>query len=154
MRILRNVLALIALSALPLASPPKPVHAATAVKPQPLPIQTVIFNTWQLPAYVDVTPTVGGLTYDVFMASGACTQQSINASTPRVAFSVQSYTVELDAYGTYCFYVNAWTADYSYLTATILTTVKVVQVAAHNPATQTNTTTFAAQINNATLVRN
>jgi hypothetical protein len=152
--ILRKVLALIALSALPLATPSKGVQAATAVKPQPLPIQTVTFNTWELPAYVDITPATSGLTYDVFMTSGACTQQSINASTPRVAFQVAQYTQQLTAYGTYCIYVNAWTSDYGYMTATILTTIKVVQVAAPKAANQANTYTYASQINNETAVHN
>lgn len=150
--ILRKVLALIALSALPLSAPSKQVEAA--VKPQPLPIQTVTFNTWELPAYVDVTPATSGLTYDVFMASGACTQSSVNPNTPRVAFMVDSYTQALTAYGSYCFYVNAWTPDYNYLTATILTTVKVVQIAAPKGATQPNTTTFVSQINSETAVHN
>lgn len=152
-RTLANIIALLALSALPLAGPPNSVEAAATVKPQPLPIQTVQFNTWQLPAYVDITPVLGGLSYDVFMTSGACTQQSVNANTPRVAYQVVSYTQEIDQYGTYCFYVNAWDANYNYMTATILTTVKVVQIAA--PATaQTNTSTSVTQFNQAMLVHN
>lgn len=152
MRMFAKSIALIALSALPLASPTQSVQAA--VKGQPLPIQTLQFNTWQLPAFVDVTPVLGGLVYDVFMSSGACTQNSMtNGNAARVAFQAASYTQEIDEYGTYCFYVNAWTADGNNLTATILTTVKIVQIAAPK-TTAANTVAKAVQFNQALVAHN
>lgn len=161
MRTIRKVLALMALSALSLTTSHTSVQAATAVKPQPLPIQTVTFNTWELPAFAELTSTGSGLLLDIWMANGACTQNPTKqAGVVRLTFQMSSqmtapYEIPLNAYGKYCVWTNAWTTDgITFLPATILTTVNVVQVAPPNPSSQPNTTTQAMQTHTVTSVHN
>lgn len=94
--------------------------------------QTVALQTSHLPAQLNIGIGVGGLTYDLWYAPGACTAASVNesknAEAARLTFQSPefSFQVGFSAYGTYCVWVDAWLTDgVTKLPATVYTTVTV-----------------------------